>query len=52
MAGMTMLEHGILKMRQGLLAPDELELRVGPLTQSTEVHEAIVGNEVHDLLSQ
>lgn len=52
MAGMTMLEHGILKMRQGLLAPDELELRVGPLTQSTEVNEAIVGNEVHDLLSQ
>lgn len=52
MVGMTMLEHGILKMRQGLLAPDELELRVGPLTHSTEVNEAIVGNEVHDLLSQ
>lgn len=51
MAGMTMLEHGILKMRMGLLAPDELELRVGPLTQSTEVNEAIVGRELQDILA-
>lgn len=51
MVGMTMLEHGILKMRMGLLAPDELELRVGPLTQSTEVNEAIVGRELQDILA-
>lgn len=50
MVGMTMLEHGILKMRLGLIAPDELERRVGPLTQGHEVIHELVGRETMDLL--
>lgn len=50
MVGMTMLEHGILKMRAGLIAPDELELRCGPLIESVVANEAVVENEVADLL--
>lgn len=50
MVGMTMLEHGILKMRAGLIAPDDLEHACGPLVGSGEADETIVGNEMSALL--
>lgn len=51
MVGMTMADHGVLKMRMGLIAPDELELSVGPMNQGIDSEtEAVVANEVSSLL--
>lgn len=51
MVGMTMADHGIMKMRNGDISPDALERAVGPMTQDLESTAAsAVEHEVATLL--
>lgn len=51
MAGMTMADHGIMKMRRGEISPDALERAVGPMTQELEsTAVTVVEHQVASLL--